>query len=223
MKPSTPFRDLTLAEFADRLASAAPVPGGGSAAAVAASLGAALVAMVGALSAGRPKYAAHEDLYAEVVPAARALVDRFLRLADEDAAAYATYAAAMKLPRDTDDELAARKQALRGAARVASIVPFRCVEACVELVRLADALAGRSNRNAGSDLEVASLLAVAAVRAASANVLVNLPAIEDEATAGDLLRRSKDIVDDVERLASQVQQVVRSGDARAPLRGSDRA
>lgn len=222
VEPSTPFRDLTLATFVDRLASAEPVPGGGSAAAVAASLGAGLVAMVGALSQDRPRYAEHAELYAQVVPAARALADRFLALADDDAAAYATYAAALKMPRETDDEQAARRQALRAAARVASIVPFRCVEACEELVRLADALAGRSNRNASSDLEVASLLAVAAVRAASANVLVNLPAIEDEATAGDLLHRSKRIVDDVERLASSIREVVRSGDTRAPLRGGSR-
>lgn len=186
---------------------------------MAASLGAGLVSMVGALSEGRPRYAEHAELYAEVVPAARGMADRFLRLADEDAAAYATYAAALKLPRETEDEQAARTQALRSAARVASIVPFRCVEACEELARLADALAGRSNRNASSDLEVASLLAVAAVRAASANVIVNLPAIEDEAIAGDLLHRSNAIVDEVERLASAIRQVVRSGDTRPPIGG----
>lgn len=223
VEPNHPFRDLTLAAFIDRLASAEPVPGGGSAAAVAASLGAGLVAMVGALSEGRPKYADHGDLYAEVVPAARALADRFLALADDDAAAYAEYAAALKMPRETPDEQDARRQAIRTAARVASIVPFRCVEACEELVRYADALAGRSNRNASSDLEVASLLAVAAVRAAAANVLVNLPAIEDEEAAGDLLRRSRHTVDAVERIASSVREVVRSGESRAPLRRGGRS
>ncbi len=223
MKPESSFRDLTLAAFVDRLASAEPVPGGGSVAAVAGSLGAGLVAMVGALSAGRPRYAEHDSLHAEVVPAARALADRFLRIADEDSAAYATYAAAMKLPRDTDEQQAARRQAIRDAARVASAVPLQCVEACAELVGLAEALAGRSNRNASSDLEVAGLLAVAAVRAAAANVLVNLPAIEDEATASDLLRRSEDIADEVERLADTVRHVVRSGEPRAPLHLGGRA
>jgi methenyltetrahydrofolate cyclohydrolase len=217
------FGELTLATFVDRLASAEPVPGGGSAAAVAGSLGAGLVAMVGALSENRPKYAEHASLYAEIVPAARTLADRFLQLANEDAAAYATYAAAMKLPRDTEEQQAARKQAIREAARVASIVPFRCVEACDTLVNYAEALAGRSNRNAASDLEVASLLAVAAVKAAAANVHVNLPAIEDEAAAGDLLRRSEALVDQVEDQASRIRHIVRSGEPRAPLRPGGRA
>lgn len=218
MVPSVPFRDLTVAAFVDRLASAEPVPGGGSAAAIAGSLAAGLVAMVAALSEGRPRYAEHAALHAEVGPAARVLADRFLVLADEDSDAYAGFSAAMKLPRETDAERAARSEAIRVAARAASLVPLRTIEACHEVVVLADALAGRSNRNAASDLEVASLLAVAAGRAAAANVLVNLPAIEDETAAEELLARSERLINEIVRNADRIREIVRTGAARGPMR-----
>ena len=220
MASTTPFRNLTLGAFAEQLASAQPVPGGGSAAAVAASLAGALVAMVSALSEGRPKYAQHAALHAEVGPEARALADRFLALADEDAIAYAGYGAAMKLPRETTAEQEARAAAIREAARAASQAPFKTVEACREVVALAESLAGRSNRNAASDLEVSCLLAVAAARAAAANVYVNLPAIEDEATARDLLSRTESLVDEIDRLADHTREIVRGGESRDPLPSS---
>lgn len=217
VEPSTSFGDLTVAAFVDRLASASPVPGGGSAAAIAASLAAGLVAMVASLSQDRPKYAEHATLHAEAITAARALADRFLALADEDAVAYSGYGAAMKLPRDTDLEREARSAAIREAARAASQAPFRTVQACAEVVSYAEALAGRSNKNASSDLEVAALLAVAAARSAAANVYINLPAIEDEAAARELFSRTEELADQVERLADQTRETARSGNARDPL------
>jgi len=211
------FRDLTVAEFVERLASGEPVPGGGSAAAIAGSLGAALVSMVAALSEGRPKYAEHAALHAEAGAAGRELAHRFLALADEDAAAYAGFGVAMKMPRDTDEEKAARAEAIRQAARTASDAPFRTVEACHDMVGWAEAMAGRSNRNAASDLEVASLMAVAAARAAAANVYVNLPAIGDEEAARDLFGRTEALADEIDRLADWTREAVRKGDERDPL------
>jgi len=216
MHDSPSFGDLTVAEFSARLASGAPVPGGGSASAVAASLGASLVAMVAALSTDRPKYAAHAALHASAGRAAGGLAERLIGLADEDAEAYAGFGVAMKLPRDTDEQKTDRAAAIRAAARAAVDPPFRCVEACLGVVVLSEALAGRSNVNASSDLNVASLLAEAGARGAAENVLVNLPAVGDEAWAQDIADRVQALLGEVSALAEATRTAVSSGEAREP-------
>lgn len=221
MHAESPFRDLTVAEFVRRLSSAEPVPGGGSASAVAASLAAALVAMVAALSEGKPRYAAHAALHARAGEAARALAERLLALADEDADAYAGFAAALKLPRETDAERAARTAATQAAARVAAEVPLRCVEACVEVARLAEVLAGRSNVNASSDVNVAALLAEAGGRGAAANVLVNLPAVGDEAWATEASGQVSELLRELARIGAAAREAVQGGEPRDPLDPAD--
>ena len=211
------FRDLTLATFVDQLASAEPVPGGGSASAVAASLGAGLVAMVATLSEGRPKYADYALTHTSAGNVGRALATRLLDLADEDAAAYAVFGAALRMAKETEAQQAARKEALRAAARTASTVPLACVEACLDVVNAADSLAGRSNLNASSDLAVACLLASAAAHGAAANVLVNLPAVGDEAFAATMSSRVGSLLGEIDRVSLATRGVVASGQLRAPL------
>ena len=216
-EPQARFRDLTLDAFVSRLASAEPVPGGGSASAVAASLAAGLVAMVASLSEDRPRYVMYTEVHKKTKAAGNELADRLLRIADDDAASYATFAAALKLPRETAEEQAARSRAIQAAARVAAEVPLRCVEACLEVVENAELLAARCNVNASSDLDVAALLAEAGARGAAANVLVNLPSVGDEEWAAEAGAAVNDLMARISALAAATHSVVASGVLRPPV------
>ena len=182
--------------------------------------------MVASLTSGKPKYVEHEPMLAWAMESGRRLSDRFLTLADDDAEAYAGYSAALKMPRETDDEIAARTAAMQAAARRASEAPRRkgaasdaqpCVEACLELVQVAEALAGRSNPNASSDVAVAALLGEAAARGAAANVMINLPSTGDAELEGRLTRQVTELLGAIDDLTSQTHQVIGSGDRREPL------
>jgi len=213
---TTPLSQLTVGEFMERLASSEPVPGGGSASALAASLGASLISMVAGLSAGRPKYAAYAATLDKCAALGRELADRFLSIADRDADAYAGYAAAMKSPRDTDEQKAARQKAIRAAAKAASEVPLECVQSCAVLVSAAESLAGRSNVNASSDVLVAALLGEAAARGAAENVLINLSATGDDVYAGEKQAEVDALLHEIAALAARTREAVLSGQPREP-------
>lgn len=207
---------LTVDEFSGRLASADPVPGGGSASAIAAALAAGLVEMVASLTQGRPKYAAYAGRAQRAAELAAELRRRFLRLADADAEAYGALVAAMRLPRDSDAEKAARQERMRSAARVAAEVPLEVVRSAEELVASIERLAGRSNINAASDLAVAAYLIEAAAQGAGQNVLVNLPSVEDGAWEGRTTVELDQRLDAIERLGSMTREVVGRGELREP-------
>jgi formiminotetrahydrofolate cyclodeaminase len=197
VSPALRFGSLTVDAFVEQLASSAPIPGGGSAAAVAAALAAGLVAMVAGLSADRPAYARFADTHARAGGAGRALAMTLLGLADEDAAAYGAFAAAMKLPRVTDQEKAARSAAIRAAAVAAAEVPLQTLKACRDLV-------------------VASRLAEAAAHGAAENVMVNLPALGDEERADGLRGRVATLLAEVADHAESTRAFVELGELRDP-------
>jgi formiminotetrahydrofolate cyclodeaminase len=213
---STSFASTTLDDFLASLASGEPTPGGGSASAIAGSMAASLLSMVAALSAGRPKYAPYTSTLERAAAVGSDERVRLLRLADDDARAYGTFAAAMKLPRATVDEVTERKAAIQAAARTATEIPMEVVRACRTVAAELESLAGRSNLNASSDLNVGALLADAAARGAAANVFINLPAIGDPDFEDRAMRQVTAALALIEDLAAQVRLVVGSGELREP-------
>jgi len=167
--------------YLDALAAGVPTPGGGSAAALAGAMGAALVSMVANYTVGRPKFAAVEAEVAAALADAEAARTGLRRLMAEDEAAYAAYTAAAKRPRGTDEEKRARSRAVQRALRGAAAPPLAMARTCRRVLDLAATVAGAGNPLLASDAGVAALLAEAALRASAINVRVNLGQVRDGA------------------------------------------
>jgi methenyltetrahydrofolate cyclohydrolase len=178
-----------MSPYLDELASSAPVPGGGSAAAVAAAMGAALLAMVCNLTLGKKRYADVQERTARARDEALALLTRARELAGEDAEAYARVSAALALPRETEDEQVERRSAVQDALKGAAFPPLETMRVASEIARQAAELVQFGNRSAITDVGSASLLADSAYRAARLNVDVNLQAIRDNDWKGDFQHR----------------------------------
>lgn len=178
--------DLTLTGFADLLASEAPAPGGGSTAALCGALGAALAAMVANLTHGKKGLSRHDAEMEAVALQGQELKARFLHLLDEDTEAFAAVMAAMKLPKSSEGEKAARLAALEAANRRATLIPFQVVEACAPVLELVRAVVERGNPNSLSDAGVAALCLGTACDGAAFNVRINLAGIADKAWAAEM-------------------------------------
>ena len=182
--------DLTVTQFADSLASDAPAPGGGSAAALMGALGAGLTAMVGCLTQGRKKYAEYADFAAQAESRGNELKAKLLDVMERDTAAFNLVSAAFALPRETDEEKAKRSAAIQEGLKACTETPLECMALGCEAVVLAhDFLEQGFNTSSASDLGVAFLSLSAAIRGAWLNVLINLGSIKDETFKAE--RRAK--------------------------------
>ncbi|MBR7010911.1 MAG: cyclodeaminase/cyclohydrolase family protein [Oscillospiraceae bacterium] len=200
--------ELTVRSFANLLGSDAPAPGGGSASALAGSLGAALIAMVNALTLGRKKYADYQALSQECFEHASLLKDRFLSAMEHDTEVFNEFSTAMALPKETPEEKAARSAAMQDALKLCIESPLHMMELCFETVKLADSSLGKTNANALSDLGVGALMLSAAVHGAWLNVLINLGALKDEAAAAAYRTKGEELLNDTVTLSHIVYEKV---------------
>lgn len=177
---SEQFLGKTVEQFLDELASKAPVPGGGSVAALGGALAAGLVTMVCDLTIGKKQYADVEAEIRQFRARAEEVRRRLQRLLQSDVEAYGRLAAAYRLPRETDEEQADRYAAVQEATMEATEVPLAIAEAAAEVVDLAGPVAEKGSKLAVSDAGIAAILGEAAVHSALMNVKINLPTLDDE-------------------------------------------
>jgi formiminotetrahydrofolate cyclodeaminase len=202
------FSNKSIQMFLDELASAEPVPGGGTVAALSGALGASLVAMVCRLTIGKKNYEAVSAEMQTILSRAEALQRELTDWMQADTDAYARVMDAYKLPKTTEAEKAARTQAIQAALQHAAEVPLRVAECCAEVLTLARVVVEKGNPNATSDGGVGALMAHAGLRGAAYNVLINLGGIRDDAFAQERRARVTALAAEAERLAREISNLV---------------
>lgn len=184
------LKNLTVSDFAAITASDAPAPGGGSVSALCGALAASLAEMVANLTSGREKYAQVQPQVEEVLQQYPAVRARLLDAIDRDSKAFDLYMAALAMPKTTDAEKAARKQAMQEGLKAAALVPMETAETALTVFPALQLAVEQGNANAITDGMVGTMLARTAVLGAVFNVRVNLSSIQDSDFTDQLARRA---------------------------------
>ena len=201
-------KNATVEQFLAAVAAPTPTPGGGSVSALAGALSAALSRMVVGLARGKTGYEGVEVELAQIETRGKVIQRRLESLIDEDARAYEAVIAAMRMPKSSEKEKAARVGAMQAAYRKATEVPLETMDRCVEALELAEAAVKKGNRSATTDAAVAILLAEAAIRGASLNCAVNLASIRDETFRSNAEERVEQLLKRADEIGHEAMAVV---------------
>lgn len=205
--------EMKTTKFLEELSSKAPVPGGGGASAAVGAFGVALGMMVANLTVGKKKYAAVEEEILAAREELERLRDRLVTLTDRDAQAFEPLSRAYGLPKNTEEEKAAREKIMESALYEASVVPMEIMETVLSSMDLLETLGEKGSRLALSDVGVGILFAQAALEGASLNVFINTRLMKDRSQAEELNARADRMIaegrEKKERIYSQVLQSVK--------------
>ncbi len=204
------IKDKSLQTFIDDLASKAPTPGGGSAAAIMGAQGAALISMVCNLTIGKPKYAEVDDDMRALLEKSEALRETLTQMIKADVDVFDRLMATYGLPKDSDAEKAARSEAIQAALKEATIVPLACAQACADTIALTRIAAEKGNTGVISDAGVAVMASYGALKSAALNVYINAGALKDRAFAEAKLAELENILKGADTAAEEVYQLVKA-------------
>ena len=199
---------MSLKSFAAETASESPAPGGGSISAYMGALGAALGTMVANLSAHKRGWDDRWKEFSDWAEKGQAIMSELVGLVDEDTAAFDKIMAAFGLPKGTEEEKAARAQAIEEATLFASQVPLRTMKASFKAFEIARAMASEGNPNSVSDAGVGALAARSAVLGACLNVKINAVGLKDQVKASELIAEAEEIAAKAIREESEILETV---------------
>lgn len=186
--------DKKVSNFLNELASNSPTPGGGSVAALAGALGAALISMVGNLTVGKKKYEDVEEEIKRILSSSEKLRYELSQLIEDDVKVFNNFMATYKMPKETEDEKKVRAEKIQESLIEAAKVPLKVAYKCLDIMILSQEVAEKGNVNVVSDAGVAVLMAEAALESAILNVKINLKMIKDEKTKEELSSSIKEIL-----------------------------
>ncbi len=195
----------SIGTFASLVAEGTPAPGGGSVAAYCGVLAASLGQMVCNLTIGKKKYAESEARLLVIKPQLERLGERLRNLIAEDAASFEGVLGAYRLPKESDEQNAARAEAIQRALQLAVAVPLETAGLSMEVLRLLREIADIGNSNALSDVAVGAQLAQTAVKGASYNVAVNLDSISDREFVSATRQKMDELIEESRTIADQVE------------------
>ena len=199
---------LPVEDFSRVLGSNSPAPGGGSVAALSGALGANLVSMVCRLSIGKKDYESFDNELAEALKLAQTLAEGLLKRVDLDTEAFNSVMAAFKMTKQTEEEKKSRTEAIQAGFKEAVRSPLGIARECLDVLRLANKLLGKSNTNALSDLGVASLQAYAGLEGAIMNVKINIPSIKDTNFVSETSLEVSALLEEGTRVGNNIYQYV---------------
>ena len=178
--------DLTVKGFLDTTAGKDPVPGGGSISALCGSIAAALTEMVAGLTIGKKKYAEVEEQMKQLAERVQQIRQQLILDVDRDSEAYNVVFAAFQMPKDTDEQKAARSAQIQEATKIAANVPMEVARRVYSLLSDIEEVVSNGNQNAVTDGCVAMMSARNAIIGALFNVRINLTSIKDEQYVADM-------------------------------------
>lgn len=200
--------DQPIRSFLTAAASDSPTPGGGSVAALVAALGASMTSMVASLTQGA-KFADVEAQMQALAAEMQRTMQTAETLLEQDMVSFDRYMSALKLPKDTDEQKAARTQAIQEATVQATAVPRDLAQLCNAVLRQSLEIAEKANKNVISDLGIAALLAEAAGQSAILTMDINLPYLKDEAARETFTRDRNAFLEENARLKDEIVAITR--------------
>ncbi len=200
--------DMTCTEFAEETASESPAPGGGSISAYMGALAAALGTMVANLSSHKAGWDERWKEFSDQADKGQELMQRLLHLVDEDTEAFNRIMDAFKMPKSTDEEKAARAEAIEAATLYATQIPLSTMETAAETFPLLESMARTGNPASVSDAGVGALAARSAVLGAQLNVRINAASLKNREEADRLTARAEEIANRAIEAEANVLRIV---------------